>query len=47
MLQPDPSSRLNIAEIYAHDWMNGITATEDDVRHEFNNRELKIEEERK
>jgi len=47
MLQPDPNSRLNIADIYAHPWLNGYTATEDDIRHEFNNRELKNEEERK
>ena len=45
MLAFDPSQRLTLAEVKAHPWYNGPTATLEDIQQEFAMRKQRIDEE--
>ena len=45
MITLNPSKRLKIEEIFAHPWMNGVYATNDDIQTEFKNRKRIVDEE--
>ena len=46
MLQRDPSSRLSISEILVHPWMQEETASEEEIKSEFETRLIVVQVER-
>lgn len=44
MLAFDPTQRLSISEVIAHEWMKGAINTEHEIINEFNERRKKIED---
>ena len=45
MLQHEPTHRLSMADVIAHPWVNGETATLEEIQHEFAERKAKIDKE--
>ena len=44
MMQPTPNSRLSIAEVMGHPWFQGETATHDEIRANFTQRQIAVDE---
>ena len=44
MMQPTPNSRLSIAEVMGHPWFQGETATHDEIRANFTQRQKAVDE---
>jgi len=43
MLAFDPTHRLSVAEIIAHNWWKGPTAKVEDIQSEFANRKTRVD----